>query len=76
MTLTRVNNYRYSSPILKQLSSQDTRSLSNTELVLSYNLTAKVDRKSNKFIISSNEKLNNVAQAGEITTRDLAEIEA
>ena len=76
MTLQRVNNYRYSAPNLTKLSSRDIKRLSNTEVVLSYSLSAKIDRKNNKVIISSNENLGEIAQSGEIYTRDYAEIEA
>ena len=76
MSLSRKNNYRYSAPGLTRLSSRDIRNLSSSEVVSSYSLKAKVDKLNKKFIISSNEKLGDVAQAGEITTRTYAEMEA
>ena len=76
MNLSRVHNYRYSAPSLTKFTSLDVKKLSNTEVVSSYKLNAKFDKKTKKFILSSNENLGNIAQAGEITTRELAQIEA
>ena len=75
MSLTRVNNYRYSRPTITALTSKDIKKLSTSQTVLSYNLKAKVDR-NNKLIVSSNEKLGNVAQSGAVSTRNIAEFEA
>lgn len=74
--ISRVNNYRYASPLKKALTSKDIKEMSKREVVSKFTLQAKLDKRNQKFILSSNERFGDIAQSGEISTRTVEELEA